>query len=137
MYEQIARNKRRTVFLIVGTLVVVGALGYLFGWLLGTGPVGLVVALLIAGAMSFYSYRYGHRLVLRAARARPVTHDEEPRLHNIVESMAIAAGLPKPSVANVYDVQKVVRTDFLERVGHLAAADLAALDDGLRLVLAL
>jgi heat shock protein HtpX len=98
VYEQIARNKRRTVVLILGTIVLVAGLGYLFGLLLGTGPVGLVVALLIAGGLSFYSYRYGHRLVLRAARARPVSHEEEPRLHNIVEGLAIAAGLPKPTI---------------------------------------
>src|SRR5205823_242003 len=84
--------------LIVGTVVVVGALGYLFGLLLNIGPVGLVVAVLIAAGMSFYSYRYGDQLVLRAARARQVTHDEEPRLHNIVEGLAIAAGVPKPRV---------------------------------------
>src|SRR6266498_2828300 len=98
MHEQIARNKRRTVLLVIGTVVVVGALGYLFGYLLGSGPGGLAVALLIAAGMSYFSYRYGHRLVLRAARARLVTHEEEPRLHNIVEGLAIAAGLPKPSV---------------------------------------
>ncbi|TMK86573.1 MAG: zinc metalloprotease HtpX [Actinobacteria bacterium] len=98
MYEQIARNKRRTVLLILGTIIVVGGLGYLFGLLLGIGPVGLVIALLLAAGMSYYSYRYGDRLVLRAARARPVSHEEEPRLHNIVEGLAIAAGLPKPAV---------------------------------------
>ena len=44
-------------------------------------------------------------------------------------------GLPKASVANVYDIQKVLRADFLERAGALAPERLAALDDGLRLVL--
>jgi mRNA interferase MazF len=43
--------------------------------------------------------------------------------------------LPKPSVANVYDVQKVLRTDFVERLGALPADRLAALGEGLRLVL--
>jgi heat shock protein HtpX len=98
LYEQIARNKRRTVLLIVGTLVIVGGLGYLFGLLLGTGIAGLAVALVIAAGMSWYSYAFGHKLVLRAAKARPVTHEEEPRLHNIVEGMALASGLPKPAV---------------------------------------
>jgi mRNA interferase MazF len=46
-----------------------------------------------------------------------------------------ATGLTKPSVANVYDVQKVLRSDFLEMVGTLPEERLAALDDGLRLVL--
>ncbi|HEY3208739.1 MAG TPA: M48 family metallopeptidase [Actinomycetota bacterium] len=98
MYEQIARNKRRTVFIVLGALVFAGGLGYLFGLLLGVGIAGLIVALLIAAALSYYSYLYGDRLVLRAARARPVTHEEEPRLHNIVEGLALAAGLPKPTV---------------------------------------
>jgi mRNA interferase MazF len=46
-----------------------------------------------------------------------------------------ATGLPKPSVANVYDVQKVIRSDFLERLGSLPAERAAALDAGLRLVI--
>jgi mRNA interferase MazF len=46
-------------------------------------------------------------------------------------------GLPKSSVANVYDVQKVLRIDFAERVGPLAAERLSALSEGLRLVLEL
>ncbi len=43
--------------------------------------------------------------------------------------------LPKPSVANVYDVQKVLRADFVERLGALPFDRLHAVDDGLRLVL--
>ena len=98
MYEQIAANKRKTVLIVLGTLVFVGALGYLFGYLLGAGIVGLIVALVISTGMSFFSYRYGDQLVLRASRARPVTHEQEPRLHNIVEGLALAAGIPKPAV---------------------------------------
>lgn len=46
-----------------------------------------------------------------------------------------ATGLPKPSVANVYDVQKVVRSDFLECLGTLPRDRVGAVDAGLRLVL--
>jgi heat shock protein HtpX len=48
--------------------------------------------------MSWTSYRYGDRIVLATSKARPVTHEEEPRLHNVVEGLALAAGLPKPAV---------------------------------------
>lgn len=48
-----------------------------------------------------------------------------------------ATGLPKASVANVYDVQKVLRADFLERTGFLLSENLSRLDAGLRLVLSL
>jgi sigma-B regulation protein RsbU (phosphoserine phosphatase) len=43
--------------------------------------------------------------------------------------------LHKASVANVYDVQKVLRPDFLERVGLLPNERLEAIGEGLRLVL--
>src|SRR5919106_3140900 len=43
--------------------------------------------------------------------------------------------LPKASVANVYDVQKVLRPDFMQRLGILPVDRLAAVADGLRLVL--
>lgn len=45
-----------------------------------------------------------------------------------------ATGLSKTSVANVYDVQKVLRSDFLESTSALPPDQLAALDAGLRLV---
>lgn len=44
-------------------------------------------------------------------------------------------GLPKPSVANVYDIQKVLAGDFVERLGQLGPDQRAALNEGLRLVL--
>ena len=43
--------------------------------------------------------------------------------------------LPKPSVANVYDVQKVLRADFARLLGSLPADRLSEVADGLRLVL--
>jgi mRNA-degrading endonuclease toxin of MazEF toxin-antitoxin module len=46
-----------------------------------------------------------------------------------------ATQLGKASVANVYDVQKVLRSDLLERVARLPTAELGALDSGLRLAL--
>jgi mRNA interferase MazF len=46
-----------------------------------------------------------------------------------------ATGLPKPSVANVYDIQKVLSGDFVERLGRLSPDQAATLDQGLRLVL--
>jgi heat shock protein HtpX len=59
---------------------------------------GLILALVISGFGAFYTYRYGDRMILRASRARRVGHEEEPRLHNLVEGVAIAAGLPKPAI---------------------------------------
>jgi heat shock protein HtpX len=98
LYEQITRNKIRSVLLILAALILAGGLGYLFGYLLGGGVFGLVAALGIAAVMSFASYRYGDRIVLRVSRARPADPQKYAQLHNIVEGLSIAAGLPKPAL---------------------------------------
>jgi heat shock protein HtpX len=99
VYEQIAANKRKTVLLVLGALVLFGIVGYVIGALyLTSGWVGLAIALAIAAAMSIASYRYGDRLVLASTRAKAVSPEAEPRLHNIVEGISIAAGVPKPAM---------------------------------------
>ena len=84
--------------LVLGAVVLLGAVGYAIGLLWASGPAGLVVAVAIAVVMSLGSYFGGDRLVLASARAREVSPGEEPRLHNIVEGLSIAAGTPKPRV---------------------------------------
>jgi heat shock protein HtpX len=96
MYEQITRNKWRSFFLILFFLCLIFALSWAFGELTGWGPQGLVIAVVIAVAMTFGSYYASDKIVLAISRARPVEKAEYPYLYNVVEGLAIAAGLPKP-----------------------------------------
>ena len=98
MYEQIASNRRKSVVLVLGAIVLLGAVGYAIGLLTQQGPAWLIFGLGLAVALSAGSYFYGDRIVLASTRAREVTPEQEPRLHNIVEGLAIAAGIPKPRV---------------------------------------
>ncbi len=56
------------------------------------------IAVVIAIFMSVGSYLYGDRVVLASVRAREVGPQDQPRLHNVVEGLSIAAGTPKPRV---------------------------------------
>lgn len=98
MYDQIAKNKRRSVLLILLVLALAAGLGYVFGLLIDFGIAGVIVAVAIAGVMSLLSYRSGDKLVLRVSRAKPASREQYPQLHNIVEGLSIAAGIPKPDV---------------------------------------
>ena len=99
--EQIRRNRRATATLFVVVFLVLVALIFAMGVLLGyppvvTGPLAVVIALvyfLIASSS-------GVSAVLAAARARPANPNvrEERLLIYAVEEMAIAAGLPPPKV---------------------------------------
>ncbi len=62
------------------------------------GAYGAAILLAVSLAWTAVALIFGDRIVVRLAGAREVTPEEEPRLHNVVEEMAIAAGLPKPRV---------------------------------------
>jgi heat shock protein HtpX len=96
MYEQISSNKRKSVVLILFFLVLIFALSWVFGRLFEFGPYASVLAIFIAVAMTFGSYYASDKIVLAVSKARPVTKEEYPYLYNVVEGLAIAAGLPKP-----------------------------------------
>jgi heat shock protein HtpX len=99
VYDQIASNKRKTVLLVFGAVALLGLVGYAIGYLyLTSGWIGLAIAVGIAGLLSYGSYRSGDKIVLASTHARQVTAEQEPRLHNVVEGIAIAAGMPKPAV---------------------------------------
>jgi heat shock protein HtpX len=96
MYEQIASNKRRSFLLVFFFLCFIFLLAWVFEQLIGMGVGGLILAIIIAVAISFGSYYASDKIVLGISRARPVRKEEFPYLHNVVEGLAIAAGVPAP-----------------------------------------
>jgi heat shock protein HtpX len=103
VYEQIARNKRRTFVILVGFVALVAAVGVAFDILFGGGIAGLVVIVLFATALALFSYYNSDKVALAASHAKPAPEDEYRRYHNLVEGLCIAAGLPKPRLYVVDD----------------------------------
>jgi heat shock protein HtpX len=86
------------VLLVVGVSWAVSAiLGQ------GAGVVGLLLGLVVAGGTSAAAYWKSDAIALRASRAVPADPVEHARLHNLVEGLCIAAGLPKPRLYIVAD----------------------------------
>jgi len=96
VYDQISSNKLRSSLLVVVFVLLVMAIGYVFGQATGWGYYGLVLAGVVAFAMAWGSYWYSDRIVLSMSHARPVDKETEPYIVNTVEGLAIAAGLPTP-----------------------------------------
>lgn len=103
MFEEIRANKRRSVLLVVSFVAFVVLVGAAVGYLIGGGPVTLVVAILIAGVTAFVSYWKSDAIALRVSRAHPADPQTYARLHNLVEGLCIAGGLPKPAVYVIDD----------------------------------
>jgi heat shock protein HtpX len=103
MFELIRSNKRRSVLLVAGFVLVVVAVGAAAGFLTGLGWGGSVIAFIFAAALAFFSYWKADAIALSISRARPADPQEYQRLHNLVEGLCIASGLPKPRVYVVDD----------------------------------
>jgi heat shock protein HtpX len=118
VYEQIARNKRRTILYVGVFFLVWLGIGAIVGTLydaFSPGPlgapsteprdliVGIVLALVLAAAATVFTLRSGTRLVLSVAGARPAEPAAYPQLHHLVEVLALGDGLPAPSIYVVED----------------------------------
>ncbi len=103
MNDLIAANKRRTFFLLFGFVVITLLVGVSVGSLIGNGTTGTLIALVIAAVMAFSSYWKSDKIALAVSRAHPADEQEYRRLHNLVEGLCIAGGLPKPKVYIIQD----------------------------------
>lgn len=86
-------NQIRTTIL----LAVLTALILWIGQVLG-GRQGMIIALIFAAGMNFFSYWYSDKLVLRMYRAREVTVNQAPELYEIIQRLTQQAGLPMPKL---------------------------------------
>jgi len=96
LYEQISRNKWKSAGLVAFFVVFIFVLVWFFEYVTGWGKGGLVLAVLVAMGSAAVGYYSSDKIVLGISRARPVSKDEFPYLYNVVEGLAIAAGIPAP-----------------------------------------
>lgn len=102
-FREIARNRRRSWLLVAIVIVVLGLLGGAIGYATGFGWGGVVLAVIVASAMSVGSYYAGDALVMATSGAREIDPRQAPpdryrQLVNVVEEMRLAGGLPRPRV---------------------------------------
>ncbi len=110
IYEAAAANKRKSAIIIVLFVVFVTLAIYIisqaFAVYMGFEPGGLGfagIALIISGLISFGSYYYSDKIVLRISGARPADRKKDFRFFTVAENLAIAAGIPKPKLFVIDD----------------------------------
>ncbi|MFN2364545.1 MAG: zinc metalloprotease HtpX [Halarsenatibacteraceae bacterium] len=81
-------------FLLMAVLTVVFIV---FGGILG-GETGLIMALGFALILNFFSFWFSDKLAIKMTKSRPLTKEEAPKLHKIIEDLSDKAGLPMPKV---------------------------------------
>lgn len=99
--DHIRKNKRDTILICCLMLILLFAVVFTVGLVLGVPPIiSTLIGLPIAVAYIAITYSFSVKSVLSAAKARPADRSKraEKNLIYKVEEMAIAAGLPKPNV---------------------------------------
>ncbi|HJA78536.1 zinc metalloprotease HtpX [uncultured Desulfovibrio sp.] len=86
----------KTILLLGLLSAVIIGLGGLVG-----GRSGIIIACVLALLMNVGSYWFSDSIVLRMYRARELSRDEAPWLHQIVENLARNAGIPKPRICSI------------------------------------
>lgn len=116
-HDLIRRNKRRSALLMLGMGLLVVIVGMAATALIAVyagaasdgvnlvrslilGAVAAAIVAVLAGTWSFYG---GSKAILALSGAREIAKKNDPQLHNVVEELAIAAGIPAPKVYLIDD----------------------------------
>ena len=102
MYKQIAENKRRTIYIIIGFVILIGlvagAIAYFY-----RDPWIAVWTTMIAIVYAIFQYYTASATAMMMTGAREISKKDNPRLYNTVENLSITTGLPMPKVYIIED----------------------------------
>lgn len=102
MYSAIAANKRNTVFIMVGFIVLIGLVGWVVSYFMGDTSIAYIV-LVVAVVYAIIQYYAGTSLATMSTGAHEIEKKDNPRLYRIVENLSITLGMPMPKVYLIND----------------------------------
>ncbi|MEM5790885.1 MAG: M48 family metallopeptidase [Candidatus Aenigmatarchaeota archaeon] len=107
-YDQIAKNKRNSLFLAAIVFFFLVALIYVISLIIFPGLIFsfemsilvIIFSVFLVFIYAYFSFNYGDKIVLSATNAKPIDENNPKYLHlvNTVEGLSIAAGIPKPKI---------------------------------------
>lgn len=102
MYKQIAENKRRTIYIIVGFVLIIGAIAGAFAYFYRDPWIAVwtVVVAIIYAVIQYYT---AGATAMAMTGAEEIAKKDNPRFYNIVENLSITTGLPMPKVYVIQD----------------------------------
>jgi heat shock protein HtpX len=86
-------NQIKTTLLLAGMTALIMVIGNLLG-----GRQGMMIALVLAAGMNFFSYWYSDKIVLKMYQASEATPQQAPELYEMVQTLAGQANLPMPKI---------------------------------------
>lgn len=102
LWTQVDSNKRKSALLVFCFILLVVFLGWTISYIYDS-PGIFYFAIIIALIQSLAGYFVGDQIVLATSGASEIKKKDNPMLWNLVENLAITAGLPMPKVYIIPD----------------------------------
>jgi len=99
-YDEQRKNRRSSILLAIIVSLFLFSLAYIVAIIFAPDAVIFILpfSLIIILIYTWSMYQYGDRIVLSSTKAHPAEGQEYTYLNNVVEGLAIAAGVPPPKV---------------------------------------
>ncbi len=99
-HEQIARNKRKSFFLIIIIFLVFLLLGYVISKIADPGYffIIMIFAIIISIFYILIGFYHSDRIALASVNAKPANHAEYRQYYDSVEGLCLASGMPMPKL---------------------------------------
>jgi len=105
LYELQGENVRKTyLFMAIFSLILFG-IGYFFVWYFEGGTAWIIALVVFIFLYNWFAYENSDKIALASVGARPADPNDYYVLHNVVEEVAVAAGIPKPKVYVMDEMQ--------------------------------
>lgn len=102
MYKQIDENKRNTVLIFLGFIILISFLGGGIAYL-NNDPTIAIMTTVVAIIYAVVQYFFSTQLAIMMTGAKKANRRDHRRLYNIVENLTITAGMPMPEVYIIND----------------------------------
>lgn len=98
-HDQIERNKRNSIFLILAVALVLVGLVYSIGLVMG-GDVFIISIIATVFSLSYIliTYHKSSKIALWSVNAKIAKSSDYPQYHHLVEGLCLASGMPKPKL---------------------------------------
>jgi len=103
LYQLINRNRFLTIVFIILFTFILALVGWAAGYYLHWGLQMYILLAILLIAYNLVMYYNSDKLALMVNQAQPAAPDQFYELHNVVEEVALAAGIPKPRVYIIED----------------------------------
>lgn len=103
IYEQVDANKRKSWLIVVGFILFISAVAYVFAQAFDFGLSFVGMALIFSGLMSFGSYYFSDRIILTLSGARPADKRQDFDFFTVTENLVRVAQIPMPKLYVIDD----------------------------------